>query len=387
MSKTLARAAAACVSSAKSLCFTNLHASPGRPPCLDSKSLLELVQQVRHFSLDDTVLYVPGAAVFLARACILSRVHISCTKLADSARFDRLLMGCQNISSLSCTGTYLPAIFPASLKELRFHSCFRSQSGDAGLDSNSILEQLVVRLNTWGVSLQVLDLCLGPRLACKEQLPELQKLRLVLHWSGNPDFDFTWLQEQPCLCLDIVVRLGGPAPGLGDLYAALVAQLQQLRHLHLTVYLRFDAREQKIWQQLSSASLVTMSVEDAGEVIALPDCPIVHLRQGPKRLLGPWVIRWEALADRPRRIQLTINRSRTAMQLRPPSVEVLGCPAFGTMPFADEAEPWQLAVFNCAMVSGLPPSQPCKAASYFLQNRAAVLAGWTEDTFSGESLV
>ena len=83
-----------------------------------------------------------------------------------------------------------------------------------------------------------------------------------------------------------------------------------------------------------------------------------------------WIICWEALAQKPACIRLNTDDA---------ALHITGCPAFGEVPFADQAQPWQLAVSGKGLVTSFPTSQACSKASYLLQNKAAKLAGWTEE--------
>ena len=87
-------------------------------PCssrLDSRTLLAWVKHASDLEVDRTILTVPGASSFLAHAGNSCKVTVSCESVIEGAQLDRMLLGCHNISNLSCTGAYMPARFPLGL--------------------------------------------------------------------------------------------------------------------------------------------------------------------------------------------------------------------------------------------------------------------------------
>ena len=201
------------------------------PSRLDSRTLLAWVKHASDLEIDRTIHTVPGALSFLAHACNPCKVTVSCESVLEGAQLDRMLLGCHNISNLSCTGAYVPARVPPGLKELGIHPCWFDPEDEpiSGLDMHSFLELLVIRLNTSDTALRSLHVSTVASMAFTEHMPKLQRLSLDFRRQEQIPFDLTWLQHQPFHHLTLAVTLESQEIARQrDLIAQLAAAAVQL---------------------------------------------------------------------------------------------------------------------------------------------------------------
>ena len=363
-----------CLSSRMSLILSQ--PAPSALVQLGSKLVLSWAQHVTLLSIDDYILAtsdLAGIATFLAHATRLRSVHARCSSLRTAAIADQLFGRIKSITKLACTGMYLPAIMNPGLQELELDLHAYAEYTNELPGSEMLLEIAVIRLNTWVSSLKFLQIDLGqtPVMACESFLPELQQMQISFA-VGNTAADLSWLRTQPCRCLSITVEIDGQNY-IHQAHALAELQQLQLERVFLSVSVPYDSQMQAVWQQLSSPQAVRLLLHHRQlmNLESLPGSPQLYINASLDRDLT-WYVAW-GLVHGPQRVcfQMMCGEGGAEMVFD-------GLSGF----VASAHEPWQLTVRPCPglRLLGLPGvGAKAQAAPYFLQNQAAVSAGWSAD--------
>lgn len=350
--------------------LTGQQSGPGRvPPQLDSTMLLSWAPRVTHVDVDDYFPSFPGSAKFVSAASRLAHVLARCESPLAAAQLDRVFKGNGTITGLECWCSYVPCLFPSSLRELR---CISNISQCPADDQQA--NAFIVRLDTWVMGLRslVLNLECCPVLNSHTILPMLDTLSISFRTSSTP-VQLSWLHRQPCKVLDLRVDIHEDVVS-EQVQASSVIEGLSLHQCSISFWCPLSHDMQYIWEGVSALTVIELNMYyEAQSLVAFPSSP--HLDISMCHLTKSLSCDWTALVRRPCSIKIDAYVSD--------SVIVNGCPDHCQIPFAGTTHPWQLCLDDCGhrvTIFGLPASQECRGVAYFLQNDAAIAAGWTKDT-------
>ena len=346
--------------------------------CLNSRLLLSWAPFIESASMNDHVLSVPGIGDFMTHATSLHTctVEATCFDPLAAARFDELLSTCKAVTELHCNEAYMPCITQTTLHVLSLD--IEQIAGQSMADSGAhqLLDILIVRLNTCGCQLDSLTLYFGawPALGCQTCLPALKRLHVCFTVSEEVVLNLDWLCVQPSDHLTVELELDIPdSKSMLSMQAVHALQQINMQQLKLRPVSGFFRESQKVWGQLTTGAHVHIEggLEVSCGLVALPVSPWIRITTAvqPEE---PLLFGWSALAGSPVCMHLK------SQSVDPCSVSILGFP--GLLPHELSGKPWQFCVLGNVKVFGLPSSQRCRPGVYLLQNKAAILAGWTEES-------
>ena len=336
---------------------------PPRDLRLDSAFALQWARRVCSLDIRPKVLRLQGLTRFVAAAEHVTEVNLMCTSMPEAAQAGLLLAQCSTVTVLSLSGTYMPAVLPSSVKELK--ASFSPPGNSTQPDELICYAALLPQLSKLELQLSTTVPPAVVSLQAPVQLPVLQSLVISKILLSSPSIDLKWVQQQPCngLGLDILANTSDVAR-----HAAVIEQLSQmtLHRLWLDMKVPFTSELQALWGGLETVYLeLVLWVPTSDPLQILPRCSELHWGYDSQDE-GPAYVSWAALTSRAARIVLHTDGE----------LHVVG--AGRSAPYHLH-EPWQLEVANASAVYGLPASQPAGDCKYFLQNAAARAAGWTYD--------
>ena len=341
------------------------------PSALGSKLMSSWAVHFSSLEIDETTLDVPGLAIFLAEAAHLNTLHVKCLSKEGSAKLSQLLIdsSTSSLTKLVYSGGPLPAHIPTYLQHLEI---------DLGpwILQPWRAELLITFLSNSRISLQSLtiDLYDLPLLDCKKLLQPIQDLHIRLQMSELVPISLQWLHRQPYMRLHVELYAYG-SDLIQHIQAMLQIQRLPLHRFHLLIGIPCTLNVQRIWHQLElwvPLHLQLTNRVSVHDLQLLPGTPRLHISIDMVFKAEPVSICWNAVAAKPRAVFLELHFVQPGCVLA-----VSGCS--GQIPFQNSKQPWQLCVHGDVEVRGLPASQQCSKATYLLQNKAAIIAGWTEE--------
>ena len=337
------------------------------PPQMGSRLLRRWAPLVSSLHLDENSHRIPGLPAFVKAARHAQQVYWYCDDIVGAAHAAFVLSSCSKASHVTLRGEPIPHAFPAGMTHLDvLYGAFCSW--DPHTPSTLIydlarqgkyLEQLVLEIESPSFHLACPGLI----------LPELElELNIKLDLASS-DNRLSWLQQQPFSKLSIGITICTSEPAC---HQKMIDQLQQLPVDHLLVDWRVppSLQLQLLWQAVTPSSSFRLWVNNFEDVPsaattlqALPCCPRTEIR-APFYFSReePLAVTWAALS----------RTSKFGIHLGPgQDLHVLGAP--GSTP--DIEGPWQLVVHGGQRAHGL--FMGVRDDVHFLQNVAAVSAGWT----------
>ena len=260
--------------------------------------------------------------------------------------------------------SHLPQIFPCTLHSLEVTFAIIQDGWSDPLGPDALLHSIAPLAFLKEL---ILDLVAAPyiQLTSRTSLPALSvSLRLAV--KHDTVMDLSWLHQQPCSALSVEIYM---QTGMPSQHQLAVSQLLLLPLHSLSVYPRcgFPLNLQSMWQRISPSNSFTLDVSGSGPASgvlqALPHCRRIILSTWGSEL----VLEWAAVSSRAARYSLHSYQGRP---------RILGAPQSGLGVPAHLEGAWQLTVRSSTSVPGL---QGACAHGHFLQNSAAILAGWTAD--------
>ena len=215
-----------------------------------------------------------------------------------------------------------------------------------------------------------------PLLYSRKTLPPIQGLYIKLKMSELTPVVLSWLHRQPFWRLHVDLKAdAGSYDLLQHAQALLQIQRLPLHRFTLCIGIVCAPALQQIWQKLDlwvPLHLRLMNRVSVHNLQLLPSSPRLRISIDMCFKAEPVLLRWDAVTSRPGSVRMTLRPVQPGCVLA-----VSGCSS--QMPFQGSKEPWQFCVHGEVKVVGLPPSMRCTKATYLLQNKAAAVAGWTED--------
>ena len=339
---------------------------------LDSKLLTSWAPLLHQLALSEATLAVPGLASFVHEAAQLETLRVTSSWHDAAAELGQLFRtgGFSSITKLVYKGGKCPTSFPSGLQHLEvdFYGWGLQQSPANHL--NRALKKAGVALQSLSIGLQD-----NPVLRSTQVLPPLQDLHIQLTLSSSKTLDLGWLRRQQTSRLRLAITIGSVAPAM-HARAVLLQQSLQLHELRLVFCCPFTSEVQRAWHPLQLQGVLHLSLyffpSSEHKLSLMPSAPQLHIRVEQVLACRPVWLHWDAVTSRPGSVRMTLQALDPGCVLA-----VSGCS--GQVPFQASIQPWQFCVHGNVSVAGLPPSQPCTGATYLLQNRAAIAAGWSED--------
>ena len=323
--------------------------------------------------IDDDDCFSPGFSNFLTAATCLRSICLECSSVAAVAQAERTLSGCQQIKELHVSGMCILNKLPPAVETLtmQFPGDFTPDEQELDVLLPSAFLHKLVGLT----SLRELTLAIQlsfVRLDCHLRIPGLELLVVDFGLWEDTFVDLSWLRIQACKRLHMNIHTHTADLGA---HSELTDQLQQLAisELHLRILHFLPLEVQHMWQRVNASTCCCMTFEhDAplpgtGILEAVPCSPAVSLItfHGPT-----WAVHWTAISARPARYYIW-TRSDVVLTI------LGGC----DLPSELQSLPWQLVV-NSSSVHGLYSAGRRlggRVPIHYLQNAAAVAAGWTVD--------
>ena len=355
-----------------------------RQPCNFGSALLQRwAPMVHSICLDRDSLPYPGLPAFLGSASRLQRLELRCFDQLAAAQADDILPSCTTGVSLAFAGTHPPSSFPPAMHSLeaRFQD---ARSGSVPPLAPSALLYKLARMDL--EHLETLSLVWDQagslqdphvKLDCPKALRRLN-VSITIDLADNTIMDLCWLRHQPCHTLAVRVDI------LTDLRTQHVKLLDQLRQIlvhDLAVTWRYECPQelQQLWQQLTIRDSVVLCFKHtifskSSPLQFLPKCPKLTILAYLAHLYSPRLyIDWTAVSNQASRFSIAVSGAV--------SLAFVGSQV--AMP--DIQGPWQLGVYSVVGECGLedPHMRNAQTANgrcvQFMQNAAALAAGWTVD--------
>ena len=309
---------------------------------------------------------MPGLATFGREAAQLQTLCVIWLPPAAAAELGQLFQSgsFSSITKLVGICSHIPVDLPSGLLHLKV-DVWGSQRQPA--------DELIGNLSKLGLALQSLSInFLEESVLCSTQvLPPLQDLHIQLVLKTMEWLE--WLRRQQTSRLHLAITISTFEPAM---HAKVSLQSLPLHELRLIFHYPCLATLQ-VWQQLQLATPLYLSLQHIArecKLMALPHAPQLHINVEVGLAGTPVHLCWDAVTSRPGSVCITLQGFQPGCVLA-----VSGCT--GRIPFQASEQPWQFCVHGSSVsVTGLPPSQPCTGATFLLQNRAAIAAGWTEET-------
>ena len=328
--------------------------------------------------LNEDSFTVPGLPAFVEAASAaasghLERLSLECSSTLASAQAGMLLAGCSRPLCVAVKGSHAPDRFPEQLVGLSVE--FEGTgSPDAASWDAQMPEVLLHRLARQKLlrSLQLNFQVPNVRLACPFQLPAMEvELQFCLSWETL--LDLSWMQRQPCsrLSLRIIVDTDSPSQ-----HALVTGQLllAPLHCLELCWLAAAPVQLQLMWHRVCPSLHLSLSISRCTTAWqALPRSPSTHIKG-----CGSWhdlVLDWAALTGHAGSFSLCLHGDERLC--------ILGSLSGGCSIPPQLEGAWQLQVVSQAQsaehsskVQGLQGLQ-VRGGVRYLQNAAAIAAGWT----------
>ena len=308
---------------------------------------------------------------------------VECQSHLSAVQLSLLLDSCSSLQVLSLRlSRYLPHRLPPALTHLTVQ--FTRAPFFLGDIPSDLPSSLILVLAQQQKAVRFLSL----NFACEKEVllpshacPKLPRTDVCISLETPVHLDLSWLrQQQPCSKLTMRVKLAGGE----EQEQELVKQLRQLPLNDLEVHActaTLNPDTQPAWGQVHITSSCKLLFDPYGNCFsghsghtmplqALPSCPDIQVmdthepRHAACRPPRPICITWHALTSRAAKIHISSSCR---------AVHIVG--AAGTAPnFGGQA--WQLVIHAPVGVQGLPGAN-YQGGAIFLQNVAALAAGWT----------